>query len=757
MCKRLEADQAQIFLETLCASPDTPQTTLLALASVLIRHVISSNDTQTSRRILGNLNQRRPAVVKQAARQLSCNEELKSSVDQLMLALTIPISGVPSATKSDLLLAVNSFDENEFIHNALLLRLLDSEASVIEVLYSKPAVIIPVILANFSTYLSTLTAAICTEDPGSKSKPKRTLIRLHLAFAASNLCPSAKDSAVTEKIFHALFVPFLLYSKPRQRTTESVWEILDQSKSDGKDEWMLWKYEWLSGSLDIWEAGKDVGKDAEQQDTMSALNLALANKISESIMISNRFEDHLDMLTTHMCSANPHVRVLAHLLSRSLLARLSGEHLFIAASKIIKGMDIDDPIENAWYGIDKPTETISDDAIGRALFAKPSSQNTLRLLQISILALLATAPRPVNATVDWFNSAPVTSGDTRGQRYVEHIHSIYHLANLYVPVAFTIHILSLLFINLDEQSLAFLASIWLLEPALGADKDRYNQLRLAALRHGAAFLEAHQDDPSPVDFQTILPSLLIATQSSNLNVRRAAVDCIIVLSKSTARPFTSIYAMDWIYGKETDKLQFVDQSDLKKYLDSLAEDHEHLVHDESFAQIFHERHLGVHGGKKKQVEYRRRILCFLLSHVVSLAAVQAKVNLLKLIRDDASLQEALPIRRLSILFSSVSLPTSLDYIVTAAGISSLPDDNGPKSPPPAVNLTSTPDVLYSSQVEPTQSQLAPLDIGFVEDDTSVPVLSTEDPDSDWEQYWKDEDEFPADFYDELDLQDPSQS
>ncbi|KAJ8521015.1 hypothetical protein ONZ45_g2253 [Pleurotus djamor] len=125
--------------------------------------------------------------------------------------------------------------------------------------------------------------------------------------------------------------------------------------------------------------------------------------------------------------------------------------------------------------------------------------------------------------------------------------------------------------------------------------------------------------------------------------------------------------------------------------------------------------------------------------------------------DDASLQEALPIRRLSILFSSVSLPTSLDYIVTAAGISSLPDDNGPKSPPPAVNLTSTPDVLYSSQVEPTQSQLAPLDIGFVEDDTSVPVLSTEDPDSDWEQYWKDEDEFPADFYDELDLQDPSQS
>ncbi|KAJ7734951.1 P-loop containing nucleoside triphosphate hydrolase protein [Mycena maculata] len=96
------------------------------------------------------------------------------------------------------------------------------------------------------------------------------------------------------------------------------------------------------------------------------------------------------------------------------------------------------------------------------------------------------------------------------------------------------------------------------------------------------------------------------------------------------------------------------------------------------------------------------------------------------------------VRRLSVVFSSVGPLCSLDYIVTAAGISILPDDEillPLLSSSPSPKLIPVPDA-------PPCSQVAPLDVGFAE------ARAAED--QEWENYW-DADVISEDVYNSLEL------
>jgi DNA repair protein RAD57 len=123
--------------------------------------------------------------------------------------------------------------------------------------------------------------------------------------------------------------------------------------------------------------------------------------------------------------------------------------------------------------------------------------------------------------------------------------------------------------------------------------------------------------------------------------------------------------------------------------------------------------------------------------------------------------QATQIRRLSIIFSSVSPPVSLDYTVTVEGISILPPD-GP-SPlgvqRPASSIQSRPSVAKLSVAIPDarpmeiSSQISPLDVGVAEDGRKMleePVEGSAEPEQDeWETYWN-AGEIPEDLYNNVD-------
>lgn len=102
-----------------------------------------------------------------------------------------------------------------------------------------------------------------------------------------------------------------------------------------------------------------------------------------------------------------------------------------------------------------------------------------------------------------------------------------------------------LFERLGPDVLIFLAGLW-----TSSEKDikgKTNVIDYVALRHASAFLRAQSSGENQIDFQVIIPALLTALQSTDRQVRSAALDCINVLAKEERKP-TSIYAYDRVYG-----------------------------------------------------------------------------------------------------------------------------------------------------------------------------------------------------------------
>ncbi|KAG6866337.1 hypothetical protein C0991_005804 [Blastosporella zonata] len=639
LLQHLNEERAWSILEALIATPRIPQVVIQRGALQLIRSVIAedaSTETTVARRLLADIQQRHPAAFQESMDAVAQEENVEpETVDQLRISLTV-VGKIDTDSRSadsiDMVLASTNADvkiraaavidllsrisqtgisevDTKSIHSALLARVQDTNQSVIDALYSKPSAILPVLSGDVETYISYLSSTLTA--PGSK--PKRTLLRAHLAFLVTHFCPA--NVPHTDDLFQKIIFPFLLFSKPRQHSAEVVWDILASQQAEGGPEWLV------GCTSVVADERAKVADDAVEK--MSSINTTFSSHIARNILKSNHFAAHLETLIAKLKDENPHIRVLGYLIARALLSQLSGEHQVEAGHRVLDVIDVAE-LEGME---DFPQETENSDSdvvLFKAAVTKPSSRSTLQRLQLGIVALLPSIQRPTGLVLNWLASNSVAPSDKRGSRYVELIRKVYKLANISssVPV-FTTGVLQSLFISLKSDALAFLAGIW-------THSDVPDDLRRVALNHAAAFLQAHALEDDGVDFQTILPSLLIAIQSTDVGQRSVALICISTLSQLADRKFKTVYGFDAIYGKNENHLQYLDRDDLKIYLNALVEHRDHLSHDVDYIKVFHQQHLGkAKADKKKDSEYKRRILCFIVSHINALTLPTARIALLK--------------------------------------------------------------------------------------------------------------------------------
>ena len=132
----------------------------------------------------------------------------------------------------------------------------------------------------------------------------------------------------------------------------------------------------------------------------------------------------------------------------------------------------------------------------------------------------------------------------RSHHYIHLMRTIYHLANASatLPVLTSV-LLQALFVNFKEDALAFLAGIW-----STSGTEILKESRCVALLHAAAFLEAHMLEDDGIDFQTILPPLLVALQDPDSHIRQGALECISRVRILSDRKLTSVYQFDTVYG-----------------------------------------------------------------------------------------------------------------------------------------------------------------------------------------------------------------
>lgn len=183
----------------------------------------------------------------------------------------------------------------ESIASTLVLRVQDSSAPVLQALYAtSPEAVVRVFLSSSdpSAYLDALQQTLHSKS----AKPSRDAVRTHLNFLLTHFLPAANAAPSTEgedepeeeseenrermrRITMDILFPFLLYSKPRMKTAQAVWEILgmDGAQSEGVT------FELLGGCVDAvkWEQAKNKGNDADKEvELLTKVNIAVAAKIA---------------------------------------------------------------------------------------------------------------------------------------------------------------------------------------------------------------------------------------------------------------------------------------------------------------------------------------------------------------------------------------------------------------------------------------------------------------------------------------------
>ena len=194
---------------------------------------------------------------------------------------------------------------------------------------------------------------------------------------------------------------------------------------------------------------------------------------------------------------------------------------------------------------------------------KPQSRNTLHWLQTSLLCMVSIVPRPPGDALSFtdslrqvmtiffnyiptYSQAPQGNAATRNAKFVRLMRSLYKLTSSSSLSVIPASLLRAQFIHLADDALAFLVGVWL------SEEDA--RLRRIALSHAFAFIAAYEVTETIIDFQTVLPALLVALGDPDRGVRHQASECVQLIARlSKAKQASGVYAFDTIYEKSTSK------------------------------------------------------------------------------------------------------------------------------------------------------------------------------------------------------------
>ncbi|KAF8654764.1 hypothetical protein AX16_003419 [Volvariella volvacea WC 439] len=668
---RLQNTQAFNVLEFMLTAQSMPSLVAKYATLLLLRQSISVDEGGNKldlSSLLSLLQLRHPDIFESAAKEVSEQDELsKSRVAQLVIATSLPTDtneqvnyiigsrsadiGIRVASTTSLLssLSRGADSNSDQSYCALLERTGDSSSEVIEALYQQPTIIAKLLVSHSKTYVRHLRHALCLPSV----KPKRALVRAHFEFLTKYFFEHATSDTVAST-FYQILLPFMLFSKPRQHTAEVVWAIIANSTVSGHDAFSL-----LSGCVELISSDQDWSDPVAR---MGRLNIAITRKMAENMVQNDSFQSHMKSLLECIRDENPHLRNMAYLIAIWVLRLPSNQNQIESAREIFeasglkqldKRLDYEQAsLSSFFFPSGSLCTQISDDTqLGRLIASKPSSPSTLHCIQTSLIALLAGILPPVGSSLNWFQIA--LENEHRGSLYVSLMKDVYRVANtlFHLPT----RVLNTIFNAIDGDSLALLASVW-------ADPPKYidpEHLRAVALMHGIAYLKAHLDQDIRIDFQTIIPSLLVALQSPAPNCRELALEVISILRQLANSSFTSVYKFDTIYGDASRELEYIEQADVMKYLDALIENRDHLSHDSEYLVLTNQLHLkSSRQDKKKDAEYKRRILCYLISHANCVAVPDVQLSIFTSVRtlsDKTKITTMLPIINQT-LFSPASGP-----------------------------------------------------------------------------------------------------
>ena len=314
---------------------------------------------------------------------------------------------------------------------------------------------------------------------------------------------------------------------------------------------------------------------------------------------SQQKDTHTDFLLTQLDSFFAPTRVLAHLCLIQILMvdkdAAIGSRILTQIQPILCQGKLKDLREST----NPPSPVLL-----KSICDRPENPITFARLTTALVATLSKVIRPPNCSI--YLSDDSSAAELPYRSFATSIYILVNSDILSPPLAQSL--LQSLFVQLNNDTLLFLASIWTSGP---------RHIRVAALRHALAFVNAHSSSGPAVDFQLLVPALLILLQDEKKEARSAALAVLRAVAASGEKSGGEVYAIDTIYGANSgmfepqsvlaivliaapETARLLHHADLQSYLQSVLAISDELIVDPQRLTRYHTETLGAkHGASKK--------------------------------------------------------------------------------------------------------------------------------------------------------------
>lgn len=651
--------------EALTSILELEQTPKIYMASQIICAILQQAPLALSIDItetLAAVRQRRPDVFEHAAKAATSarSPEKKKAIEQKLWSIITHTSGQAknSAANTDALwmrtqdnslssrkLALKRIfesvskrelsAEDSLVQQTLSDALRDDDHALLATAYTSPAVLIQSL--GLRQVVNLAVTALHTSDASSDTNARLSdeASHQHVKFLIHHAVDDKHlDETAKEKVWRAVVWPRLLCTKTERKSIVMLCEAFTSAGSSS-----------IGGSgptaRKIHMLATAVATSVQEEDweQVNARVIETVSAFVAEINESSRFEAECSFLADQ-ATPGPHqspkkstscllaIFVLASMLSKSSEAQKAD--LSTKVLQILRKTPIPHRLPNDGARI---RADLLPKSLLHAAFSKSVSEATLSSAWYYLYnSLMSVVPLEACATL-----APADGAASAREAFAcaVRITAIDQEAGTGLA--------STLLRRLGDGALSFLASIWTDDSTSGLPETDVD-LKRAALIFGHAFVVAFQPSSQrakvrQIDFQTILPSLLVALKSHQKEIRVEALRCVRAIQavtkgiegEQTHGQSVQIYGFDTIYGTPlSENLRYLDTSTATRMLEEFVDAGDAFLNDPFYCNTWlSARTCVLKGDGKRESAYKTSLSQFLLSHVVCWKNYSARIALLE--------------------------------------------------------------------------------------------------------------------------------
>jgi len=191
--------------------------------------------------------------------------------------------------------------------------------------------------------------------------------------------------------------------------------------------------------------------------------------------------------------------------------------------------------------------------------------------------------------------------------------------------------------HIGDESIPCACSFWI--------KGDFNIVtRLSSLFMTGSCINSYSN-AKPLDFQLVVPNLLITLMNKNKEIRQSGLQCFKAIqenySKLKENPKAwkvmtpeKIFKYDVFYGKSSSELKYVESEDISGFVDDILKHESEFIADVNYVETYVTDALQKNNGDNRtKAKVKNSILEFLLTNILVVNFVYPKVKLLQLLKN----------------------------------------------------------------------------------------------------------------------------